>query len=286
MVIDIVRQDAEQRLLSLIEREGQQNNWGVLHFQSSRLLSTPSEDDVLRTVRPALEDKHAAIYLFHDGDIVITWSGLLKATLESLSSRLYDRYSPDREQELHHYYDWQAQGEDIRLLCYQKIQYMPAYISVPDSGRARPSTLKPPTPAQQKIFNAALEARAKRKGMEIMVVEDQLFSRKLLLSLLGRLFKTCSAADAETALELYYSEAPDMVFLDIELPGVSGHELAAAVQKLDPQSYIVMVTANHLLEDVERARENGARGFIAKPYSKGKIMRSIEEYITQYKLKP
>ena len=123
MLIDIINQDAESRLLSLVEQIDQQGSTlGVLHFYSSKLAHKPNEEDVLLTVRPALEGRSAAIYFFQDGDFVLAWSGTQKIVVENICSRLYERYSPNINETMHKYYDLQAHGEDLRLLCRHKIE--------------------------------------------------------------------------------------------------------------------------------------------------------------------
>ena len=59
------------------------------------------------------------------------------------------------------------------------------------------------------------------------------------------------AASVKEGLELYLKVAPHIVFLDIGLPDASGHTLAKKLKELDATSYVVMVTGNRQLEDVE-----------------------------------
>lgn len=138
---------------------------------------------------------------------------------------------------------------------------------------------------QIEAFRAAARERKQRKRLEILVVEDQPFSSKLLVALLGRFSNAYPAFDAQTALEAYLKHAPDIVFLDVEMPGTDGHELATAIRQLDADAYIIMVTANNYPEDVARAKHNKVKDFIAKPYNKQKILEGVEKYILEYKLK-
>jgi CheY-like chemotaxis protein len=116
------------------------------------------------------------------------------------------------------------------------------------------------------------------KTPSILIVEDQDFSRKLLEGMLRRDYSCYCASNAEQAVALYAEHLPCIVLLDIELPDVSGHDLAAFFKRQDSDSFIVMVTANHYESDVKRARENNVQGYISKPYSKQKILESIEKY--------
>lgn len=293
MLIDIITQNAEERLLSLVERTDQENTaWGALYFRRSELPCLPVEEDVLLTVRPVLSGKSASIYFFHDGDIVIAWQGMQKATLTNLCAHLNDRYGLGTDETLHRYYDLQANGEDLRLLCKHKRDRLASPDKLPDVSKGIPSTsvghvpaLKFP-PEQIAHFRAAAKGRHARERPELLVVEDQAFSSKLLLSMLEGTYRTHAAANAETALELYLDHAPDISFLDIELPGVNGHELASAISKLDTQAFIIMVSANNHAEDVIRAKENGAKGYIVKPYSKRKVMEAIHTFLHEHNVLP
>lgn len=113
----------------------------------------------------------------------------------------------------------------------------------------------------------------------ILIVEDQNFSRNLMEGMLIRNYICYSAPNVEQALALYAEHIPSIVFLDIELPDGNGHEFAALIKKHDPDSFIVMVTANNYEKDVSLAVKNNAQGFVVKPYSRQKIMTGIEKYI-------
>ncbi len=132
-------------------------------------------------------------------------------------------------------------------------------------------------------FRMRAGLRSLREEPHILVVEDQFFSNRLLSSLFQRLYTTYTAISAAQALEVYIEKAPDIVFLDIELPDMNGHDLATMICGFDNKAYIVMVTANNSTSDVQRARAAGARGFIIKPYSKRKILESVQKFLDERK---
>jgi CheY-like chemotaxis protein len=112
----------------------------------------------------------------------------------------------------------------------------------------------------------------------ILIVEDQPFSRKLLLQTLTQKYTCYEASNVREAVALYAEYVPCMVFLDIELPDLSGHQLANFIKANDPDSYIVMLTANSHTKDVAQARDNHVQGYIVKPFSRQKIMGAIDKY--------
>ncbi|NTU76907.1 MAG: response regulator [Alphaproteobacteria bacterium] len=133
-------------------------------------------------------------------------------------------------------------------------------------------------PAKVAHFRLAARMRALRKRPRLLVVEDQEFSRRLLSEVLRANHDIDAAASVHEGLNLYFENAPDLVFLDIELPDESGHTLARLLRALDPESYIIMVTANNSVDDVSFARANHVDGFIIKPYNKQKIQEAVEKF--------
>ncbi len=125
------------------------------------------------------------------------------------------------------------------------------------------------------------------KTPTILIVEDQLFSSRLLYSLLVNRFTCYIATSGEEAVRLYSEHVPCITFLDIELPDTNGHVLARFFYQCDPFGYLVMVTANHYEKDVLEAQQNQVQGFIKKPFSRQKIMEAIDKYAyPDYRITP
>jgi two-component system, chemotaxis family, chemotaxis protein CheY len=135
-------------------------------------------------------------------------------------------------------------------------------------------------------FRIARGTKAARTRPHVLVVEDQLFSRKLLQEILHHDFAIDMASSGKEGLNMFLQFAPDVVFLDIELMDENGHSLARVIKALDPETYIVMVTANNTAEDVAQSKANGVNGFVAKPYSKGKIFESLANFKPAHKQAP
>lgn len=102
----------------------------------------------------------------------------------------------------------------------------------------------------------------------VLVVDDEAPLRELIAVTLGDDFECIQAPDGETALELLDEVKPDLVFLDVMLPGKSGldvlEEMRADEQMRDVP--VVIVSAWQTPDDVTRALEKGADEFIGKPF--------------------
>lgn len=118
--------------------------------------------------------------------------------------------------------------------------------------------------------------RAARGEPVIMIIEDDPFSRRLVENVLQKQFRLVALESAEDALTTYADMAPDLLFLDINLPDVSGHELLEKIIALDPESYVIMLSGNADKDNIMQAMGRGAKGFVAKPFSRDKLFQYID----------
>lgn len=128
-------------------------------------------------------------------------------------------------------------------------------------------------------FARLLKLRRLRHAKQVLLVEDQLLSRRLMQEFLSKFTAVSEAVNVKGGLEHYLRHAPDIVFLDIDLPDDTGHMLARIIKSIDPDAYVVMVTGNHTASDVAAARHNNIDGYIVKPFNKQKIMNSLVKYL-------
>jgi two-component system cell cycle response regulator DivK len=104
----------------------------------------------------------------------------------------------------------------------------------------------------------------------ILVVEDNPLNLKLMKDVLEfQGFEVLTAKSGEEGVAMASSSSPDLVLMDLQLPGIGGHE-ALLRMRSDPQCRtvpVVAVTAFAMKDDIERADEAGFDGYIAKPIS-------------------
>jgi CheY-like chemotaxis protein len=121
----------------------------------------------------------------------------------------------------------------------------------------------------------------------ILVVEDNPLNMKLVKGLLkiGK-YHMLEANDAETGIQLIRSQQPDLVLMDIQLPGMDG--LAATkILKEDPSVEkipIVALTSYAMQGDKEKAMEAGCTGYIAKPIDTRKFLETVSQYLDEENL--
>ena len=110
---------------------------------------------------------------------------------------------------------------------------------------------------------------------KVLLVEDDPITRWLVrVALKGECILT-TAPEADKAMQSYRAYKPDMVLLDIGLPGRDGKELLDALMQIDPRAYIIMFSSQDSPENIVETVQKGAKGFISKPFSKTEILKHI-----------
>ena len=116
----------------------------------------------------------------------------------------------------------------------------------------------------------------------ILIVEDNDHFRQTLRSLLDARFPSLSfeeARDGSEALEKVSAFGPDLIFMDIKLPGQSGLELTKRIRHLNAEVKIIILTSYDLPEYREAARVNGANHFVSKGSCKAEEILALVETI-------
>jgi CheY-like chemotaxis protein len=118
-------------------------------------------------------------------------------------------------------------------------------------------------------------------GTRILVVEDHPTMREAMrLVLEGEGFMIEEASDGDAALEMVRRDPPDLVFLDLNIPGASGTEVLSAL-KGDPATSavrVIIVTATGE-EGRERVINLGADEYFTKPFSPLAMLRTVERVL-------
>lgn len=85
------------------------------------------------------------------------------------------------------------------------------------------------------------------------------------------------ARDGEKAVEMCEMHKPDIAFLDIQMPRLTGHEAAKRITDRTPGVGIIIVSAVPTLENVQAALQAGAASFVVKPFNAVKVVDAIEK---------
>ncbi len=112
----------------------------------------------------------------------------------------------------------------------------------------------------------------------ILVVDDAVFMRRLLRDLLaGAGYRVHEAVSGRDAVEKYAEVRPDLVTMDLGMPGMSGLDAIARIRAEDDQARIVVVSASASDEVVDRAKALGASAFVRKPFQPTTVLDTVRK---------
>ncbi|MDY0291094.1 MAG: sigma-54 dependent transcriptional regulator [Desulfuromonadaceae bacterium] len=125
-----------------------------------------------------------------------------------------------------------------------------------------------------------------KQNQQILVVDDeQLIRWSLEKNLVKHGFLVQTAASGEQALEIIGKDAPDLVLLDISMPGIDGLRTLEEIKKSDPLVAVVMITALGVLETAVKAMQLGAFDYIHKPFNMDELFVVIQKALENRALK-
>jgi two-component system, cell cycle response regulator DivK len=120
-------------------------------------------------------------------------------------------------------------------------------------------------------------------SQRILVIEDQEDNRQILRDLLTNAnFEVIEAVDGESGLAAAAAQKPDLILMDIQLPGIDGYETTRRL-KADTLLHavpIIAVTSYALAGEAETARAAGCDAYIPKPYSPRQLLAKVREYLS------
>jgi two-component system nitrogen regulation response regulator GlnG len=118
-----------------------------------------------------------------------------------------------------------------------------------------------------------------------LVVDDLKGVRQILCSILGKAgYETREAENGRQAIDLIRSEAPDVVLLDIRMPGMDGFEVLQQLQGIDPDLPVVMVTAYDDVDTAVQAMHLGAYHYLSKPFHNAEVLAIVERAVERRRL--
>ncbi|MFH0823605.1 MAG: SpoIIE family protein phosphatase [Pseudomonadota bacterium] len=121
----------------------------------------------------------------------------------------------------------------------------------------------------------------------ILLVEDHPTSRKLLAAMLKRTYEVIPASDGIQAIQLAATHKPDLVLLDIEMPGMDGFETLEKLRGgvIDLSVPVIFITAREDSESREKGLEAGAVDYLTKPYDKQELAIKVKNHLALYQAK-
>lgn len=119
---------------------------------------------------------------------------------------------------------------------------------------------------------------------KVLIVEDHPASRKILESILRSNYSVFSASSGQEAVDLARRESPDIVLLDVEMPGMDGFQALDILKRevIDSGVPVIFLTARTDVQSKERGLKAGAVDYITKPYDRMELSIKVKNHLALY----
>lgn len=115
---------------------------------------------------------------------------------------------------------------------------------------------------------------------KILIVDDQYGIRILLNEVFQKEgYQTFLAASGFQALEIVEKHSPDLVLLDMKIPGMDGIEILKRMRVVDKDIRVIIMTAYGELDMIQEAKDLGALTHFAKPFDIDEIRGAVRKYL-------
>jgi DNA-binding response OmpR family regulator len=116
---------------------------------------------------------------------------------------------------------------------------------------------------------------------KILVCDDDPDIRRMLVLLLTPEFDVLDAADGQAALKLIAEKKPDLVLLDISMPGMDGLAVLCEYRFKLPRPLTIVLTGSTELGTARRALSLGAREYVTKPFEGAEIVAEVRRVLAE-----
>ncbi|MCL6587049.1 MAG: response regulator [Anoxybacillus sp.] len=118
-------------------------------------------------------------------------------------------------------------------------------------------------------------------GNKLLIVDDQYGIRILLNEVFQREgYTTFQAANGVQALDIVQKHQPDLVLLDMKIPGMDGIEILKRIKEINRDIKVIIMTAYGELDMIQETRELGAVMHFAKPFDIDDMRDAVRKYIS------
>ncbi|ADH87063.1 response regulator [Desulfurivibrio alkaliphilus] len=115
---------------------------------------------------------------------------------------------------------------------------------------------------------------------KILIVDDEYVFCKSLKQYLDKIgYQAVVATSGEHALDLAQEEVPDLMTLDIRMPGLNGYEVLSRIRRLAPEMPVVVITAVDVPRMEEMLQHSGAQAVLHKPVNLEEVRRVLEQLL-------
>ena len=125
------------------------------------------------------------------------------------------------------------------------------------------------------------------KKQSVLVIDDDQIIRDVIVEYLGQIgFSTLEAVDGDSGIKLFDEHSPDVVLLDIQMPGTDGFEVLKAIRFRTDETPVIIISGVGTQKDTTKALRLGAWDYITKPFQELDILEhAVEKALERAALK-
>lgn len=236
--------------------------WNYVRISMECALPLPAWSDICDLLQSHAGDKEGAAFLCRSNEIMVFCKGVHPHILHRLGDLIIALLSA-------HGIIAELSIRDVA----QDWEKLSATYSYEALIRKQAAPLQPTNQIPERDRREGSPLAYRRR---VLLVEDDPVTRWLVRGALKGECVLHTAQNVQTAIASYQACKPDIVFLDLNLPDGNGSEVMRDILKHDPGAYIVIFSSHDSMDNIVSLLENGARGFIAKPFSRDLLMGHLK----------
>ncbi|MAE50699.1 MAG: hypothetical protein CMH27_02705 [Micavibrio sp.] len=250
-----------------------------LAFSKTDIARETLFETFLRILEDIPNSYMARVYLCQDRDIVIVMEGFMQRHFENFVAKLGADLKTDNLGALSDIYEIGLHWQQIEALYTAKINAIQNAEALKQEQyrkkRAEENTLHTLQNLDAKRIETIETRRINRARPLVMIADDDQLSRTLAGNVLRADYDMAFAKNGTEALQEYVASAPDILFLDIGMPDIGGHEVLEALFQIDPDAYIIMFSGRKDKTTIMKSLTMGAQGFLGKPFTREQLYSHV-----------
>lgn len=234
----------------------------------------------IRTLEEVPNSYMARVYLCHDKDIAIILDGFMQRHFLDFLQKLSEALKIDDFSNLVSTHEVGVHWMKIEQIYLNKIKELEDSKLKEEEDVRRRKASETTTDILSKIPMSLIESiggrRSFRDTPKILIADDDQLSRTLAGNVLKDSYSVAYAKNGSQAIDGFVKEAPDILFLDIGMPDINGHDVLEVLFQMDPDAYIIMFSGRKDKTTILKSLRMGANGFLGKPFSRDQVFMHVK----------
>lgn len=250
-----------------------------LEFSRTDIPKSKLFETFLRLLENIPNSYMAQVYLCQDKDILIMMEGFMQRPFLDFVKKLAETLDEEDFSELVDIFEISKHWSRIEALYTAKIEAIDEQAERRREEQRMEHAEKNMTNIMRELdpvlVNKIDDTRSNRGAPLVMIADDDQLSRTLAGNVLRSDYNMVFAKNGTEAVKEYVASAPDILFLDIGMPDIGGHEVLECLFQIDPDAYIIMFSGRKDRATIMTSLEKGAQGFLGKPFTRDQLFTHV-----------